>query len=192
MPVSCESASRLLFYVSGLIVIVCLAGDSIYAERNHFARRADLIIAASQSAKFSPEGEEFSVRFPQEPVVTIGKRFFGDRPANHKFHFYTVFTGSELLKVESYEGDKPADLARIAMSFRRGARNTSNVELNGFKGREFTQEIEGLSFKGRYFVTKKHLYVVQACRRGDYSAAMDDFLNSFSLAPERSPITGIT
>jgi hypothetical protein len=183
MTVTFASANRLLIHAFVLFVIVSLTGNIIHASRKDSATDSSLLIAGSQYVEFSPEGEEFSVRFPQQPQITVGKRFFGDRQANHKFHFYAVFTGSELLIVESYEGDKPGDLARIVMPFRRGARSTSSLELNGFKGREFTQEVEGLSFKARYFVTKKHLYIVDAGKRGDYNAGIDDFLNSFSLAP---------
>ena len=188
MAARSESANCVLMPALVLIVIGCLAGNVVHASRDDFAKGTNPVIAGSQSVEFSPEGEEFSVRFPQPPRVTAGRRFFGDRPANHKFHLYTAFTGSELLIVESYEGDKPNDLARIVMQFRRAVRSISNLELNGFKGREFIQEVEGLSFKARYFVTKKHLYIVEAGRRGEYSAAIDDFLNSFSLAPH-SPRT---
>jgi TonB family protein len=129
----------------------------------------------------SPEGEEFTVNFPAEPRMTTGKRFFGDRQNNYKFHFYSVVTNNTLFLVESYEGDRPKDLLRILMSGRRGITGVADVELNGVKGKEFTHDIEGLSFKGRYFATKKHAYVVEAAKRGAYDQSMDHFLNSFLL-----------
>src|SRR6185503_11058424 len=129
----------------------------------------------------SPEDEEFTVNFPAEPRMTTGKRFFGDRQNNYKFHFYTVVTNNTLFLVESYEGDRPKDLLRILMSGRRGITGVADVELNGIKGKEFSHDIEGLSFKGRYFATKKHAYVVEAAKRGDYDQSMDHFLNSFIL-----------
>jgi TonB family protein len=129
----------------------------------------------------SPEGEEFTVNFPAEPRMTTGKRFFGDRQNNYKFHFYSVVTNNTLFLVESYEGDRPKDLLKILMSGRRGITGVADVELNGVKGKEFTHDIEGLSFKGRYFATKKHAYVVEAAKRGAYDQSMDHFLNSFLL-----------
>jgi len=129
----------------------------------------------------SPEGEEFTVNFPAEPRMTTGKRFFGDRQNNYKFHFYSVVTNNTLFLVESYEGDRPKDLLRILMSGRRGITGVADVELNGIKGKEFSHDIEGLSFKGRYFATKKHAYVVEAAKRGAYDQSMDHFLNSFLL-----------
>lgn len=134
--------------------------------------------------EFSPAGEEFTAWFPAEPIMTAGKRFFGERQRDYQFHFYTIFTGDTLFMVESYEGDKPQELVRITMSSRRRISGRAGIELNGYKGTEFTQEVEGLAFKGRYFATKKHLYIVETAKRGDYDPAMDQFLNSFRL--ERS------
>jgi TonB family protein len=129
----------------------------------------------------SPEGEEFTVNFPAEPRMTTGKRFFGERQNNYKFHFYSVVTNNTLFLVESYEGDRPKDLLKILMSGRRGITGVADVELNGIKGKEFSHDIEGLSFKGRYFATKKHAYVIEAAKRGEYDQSMDHFLNSFIL-----------
>jgi hypothetical protein len=132
--------------------------------------------------EFSPEGEEFTVLLPQRARITEGKRFFGDRQRDYEFRLYRVFAGNTLFTVESYEGDKPKDLARIVMSGRRALNSQASIELNGFKGNEFTHDVEGLSFKGRCFATRKHVYVVEAAKRGAYDPAMDQFLNSFSLA----------
>ena len=144
------------------------------------------VAAQSPQAAFawresSPEDEEFTVNFPAEPRMTTGKRFFGDRQNNYKFHFYTVVTNNTLFLVESYEGDRPKDLLKILMSGRRGITGIADVELNGVKGKEFTHDIEGLSFKGRYFATKKHAYVVEGAKRGAYDQSIDHFLNSFIL-----------
>lgn len=129
----------------------------------------------------SPEGEEFAINFPAPPRMTVGKRFFGERANYYKFHFYTVFANNTLFLVESYEGDRPKDLLRILISGRRHINGVSDVELSGVKGKEFTHDIEGLAFKGRYFATKKHAYVVEVAKRGDYDPSMDRFLNSFML-----------
>jgi hypothetical protein len=137
--------------------------------------------------EFSPEREEFTVSLPQAPRVTQGKRFFGDRPRDYKFRFYIVVAGNTLFMVESYEGDKPKDLARILMSGRRAITDQASIELNGFKGKEFSHSVEGLSFKGRYFATSKHLYVVEAAKRGAYDPTMDQFLNSFRFESKNVP-----
>ena len=144
------------------------------------------VAAQSPQAAFawresSPEDEEFTVNFPAEPRMTTGKRFFGDRQNNYKFHFYTVVTNNTLFLVESYEGDRPKELLKILMSGRRGITGIADVELNGVKGKEFTHDIEGVAFKGRYFATKKHAYVVEAAKRGAYDQSIDHFLNSFIL-----------
>jgi hypothetical protein len=161
------------------------------------ANAADDSNRASDPYDFSPEGEDFTVLFPESPRLTVGKRFFGDRQRDHKFHRYTVFSAHVLFVVESYEGDKPKDLMRIAMSGRRGLRIGAAIELNGYKGNEFTQEVEGISFKGKYFTTKKHFYIVEAGKRETSSPMMDEFLDSFSLeqhlakAPAGAPL-GLT
>jgi len=72
------------------------------------------VAAQSPQAAFawresSPEDEEFTVNFPAEPRMTTGKRFFGERQNNYKFHFYSVVTNNTLFLVESYEGDRPKD-----------------------------------------------------------------------------------
>lgn len=144
---------------------------------------------ASTSKDFSPEDEEFTVSLPQLPRITRGKRFFGDRQRDYEFRLYTVFAGNTLFTVESYEGDKPKDLARILMFGRRALSFQAGIELNGFKGKEFSHNIEGLSFKGRYFAASKHLYVVEAAKRGAYDPAMDQFLNSFRLENKSMPAT---
>lgn len=160
--------------VAALMVSIALFGTVITAtpkwNQEGFAWRES-----------SPEDEEFTVNFPAEPRMTTGKRFFGDRQNNYKFHFYTVVTKNTLFLVESYEGDRPKDLLRILMSGRRGITGVADVELNGIKGKEFSHDIEGLSFKGRYFATKKHAYVVEAAKRGAYDQSIDHFLNSFIL-----------
>jgi TonB family protein len=157
-----------------LLIAVLLIGGTVSAA----AQSNQEAFAWRES---SPEGEEFTVNFPAEPRMTAGKRFFGDRQNNHKFHFYSVVSNNTLFLVESYEGDRPKDLLRILMSGRRGITGIADVELNGVKGKEFSHDIEGLSFKGRYFATKKHAYVVEAAKRGDYDPSMDHFLNSFIL-----------
>jgi TonB family protein len=159
--------------------LVLAGGSAIYGPVTRAAaNRTQENLAWSES---SPEGEEFTVNFPALPRMTVGKRFFGDRASHYKFHFYTVFTNNTLFLVESYEGDQPRDLLRILMSGRRHVNGVSDVELNGVKGKEFSHDIEGLAFKGRYFATKKHAYVVEAAKRGDYDPSMDRFLNSFML-----------
>ncbi len=160
--------------IAALMVAIALIGSALAAtaqtNQESFAWRES-----------SPEGEEFTANFPAEPHMTVGKRFFGDRQNSYKFHFYSVFTNNTLFLVESYEGDRPKDLLRILTSGRRRITGVADVELNGVKGKEFSHDIEGLSFKGRYFATKKHVYVVEAAKRGDYDQSMDHFLNSFIL-----------
>ncbi len=158
----------------GLLVAGLLIGGALSAV----AQPPQAALAWRES---SPENEEFTVNFPAEPRMTTGKRFFGDRQNNYKFHFYSVVTNNTLFLVESYEGDRPKDLLRILMSGRRGITGVADVELNGIKGKEFSHDIENLSFKGRYFATKKHAYVVEAARRGAYDESIDHFLNSFIL-----------
>ena len=155
------------------------------------AARANHNDMAQDRSEVSPPGEEFTVSFPATPRLTVGKRFFEDRQSKDKFHFYTVFIDNVLFKVESYEGDKPKDLARITLVFRPGLREGANVQLNGYKGKEFTQNKQGLLVKGRYFVTTRHLYIVEAATRGTDDPAMDQFLNSFRLEQHSSNVPAL-
>lgn len=174
----------------GIIICLLLAPGTNWGQA--FLRRANNNVAfirapfvdrmtAAAAAQVAPAGEEFSVAFPQTPRITVGRRFFGDRQGRDKFRLYVVFTAETLFMVESYESDQPKDAGRILVSSRRGLSSLASIELDGFKGKEFTQDVAGLSFKGRYFSTHKHFYIVETAKRGSYDPAMDQFLNSFSL-----------
>jgi len=157
------------------------------AAKENGRGRPDVSLQDPSWYEFSPEGEEFTVLLPQRPRVTQGKRFFGDRQRDYEFRLYIVFSGNTLFTVESYEGDKPKDLARMLMFGRRALSSQASIELNGLKGKEFGLDVEGLSFKGRYFATSKHLYVIEAAKRGAYDPLMEQFVNSFRLENKGAP-----
>lgn len=181
----------LLILISAPVSATFAAGFGVIGSRKVPECINDSVQGRSE---ISPEGEEFTISFPEAPRLTVGKRFFGDRQKNYKFHFYKAFMGDVLFMVESYEGDRPKELARMALVSRRGLSYGAGVELNGYNGQEFTQENEGFLVKGRAFATKNHFYIVEAATRGSSSPAMDEFLVSFRLEPPGSiqPATAVS
>src|ERR1044071_4724267 len=132
--------------------------------------------------QISPAGEEFTISVPAAPRVTEGSRyFFIDRQLLVPFRIYRVFAGGTLFTVESYQGPHPKDLTKVLLSGRRATHVELDVAIGDLKGKTFTQEIEGLNFKGEYLVGRKHLYIVEAARRGNYDPAIDQFFGSLSF-----------
>jgi hypothetical protein len=177
----------LLALISTAVSATFAAGSGVDGSRSVAERLASVDDSAQDRREISPDGEEFTISFPDPPWLTVGKRFFGDRQRNYEFHFYTVFSGDVLYIVESYEGDRPKELASMAL-VRHGLSSGADVDLNGYQGKEFIQEKEGLLVKGRYFATKKHLYIVEAATRGSSAPAIDEFLNSFRLEQQGSTL----
>jgi len=149
-----------------------------------FSSPANAFRLAEQSGwiQISPAGEEFTISVPAAPRVTEGSRyFFIDRQLLVPFRIYRVFAGGTLFTVESYGAAHPKDLAKVLLSGRRSIHFESDVAIGDLKGKTFTQEIEGLNFKGEYLVGRKHLYIVEAARRGNYDPAIDQFFGSLSF-----------
>jgi TonB family protein len=132
---------------------------------------------------FAPEGEEFSVLMPQPPHVSRGiKYFYLNRDEPVRFSVYTVFHDKTLFVIQSYESTKAKELVKdLFWARKKRFKFERDVDLNGHKGKAFTQIGEGFSDKGQYFITRNHIYIVEAAKRDTFDPTMDHFLSSFKL-----------
>lgn len=145
--------------------------------KNHQAR--------STWQEVAPNNEEFSILVPQMPNVSSGSKLFSfgsGKEVTANFRVYSLFSGNTLFVIQSYEVSKPSDLVKdVFWSRRKSLSFERTIELNGYKGKLFTQRVDGIFHRGKYFLTRSHLYIVEAARRGNYDPSVDEYLNSFKL-----------
>jgi hypothetical protein len=142
----------------------------------------------SEWQALAPAGEEFSILMPPLSDVYLGTRYMDmgfDRGQMVTVRIYRSLMDQTLFVIQSYEASDLKDLVDDVVKSNKQLSFGSDLKLNGFKGRSFSRK--GLSIfstifgKGQYFITKKHLYIVEAARKGGDDPSLDRFLNSFNL-----------
>jgi hypothetical protein len=131
----------------------------------------------------APTGEEFSVLMPPLSDAYRGMRYMslGYEGQTVKVHIYRALTDQALFVIQSYEASNLKNLLRDIIRPNRELSFERDVKLSGFKGKSFTRVGLTTFGKGQYFITKKHLYIIEAVRRDGDDPVLDKFLNSVNL-----------
>jgi TonB family protein len=148
--------------------------------------------------RLAPKKEEFSVLMPGSASVYVGSTYLRPGPYDTNWvsmpvRIYNVISDKTLFVIQSYESPNLKSLRdTLFNSDDKFFKFEQDVKSNGFKGKRFVRSKTNIFGAGEYFLTKHHLYVIEAVRRDSDSPLIDQFLTSFNLeSNNESPVEAL-
>lgn len=146
---------------------------------------------AARRQQFAPAGEKFSVLLPAAPEVSAGSKLYAagsDELVEADFKVYSLFSGGTLHTVQSYEVSQPREvLSDILRGRGKVLSFGAESKPGGVRARPFTAKYEGVSHREQYFLAGRHIYLVEAARRGPHHPDIDRFIDSFKVSDAAAP-----
>ncbi|OLE51954.1 MAG: hypothetical protein AUG51_20390 [Acidobacteria bacterium 13_1_20CM_3_53_8] len=174
-----------------IILFALLASSLIITPKTGVQVTGAQTPASDESAwkRYFVRGEEFSVLLPELPAMTTSVNFVPKLNAERQERVLGAYADGTVYAIFTYENAKKKLTLEDFISEFQAARGQitfqRDLNLKGFKGKQFLLNIPGCDGSVRFYATKKHTYILEVVSSHGDRSAVERFFNSFQL--ENSP-----
>lgn len=186
-------------FILGVYLLLALPGTTGVSvasfERSTLSAQSNVGGQQAEWQRVNPGGEEFSILTPIAPtLIRLGGNFYFS-PGSEQILEHRSYGGSDgdfIFFVESYKAERPQKLAKhLDKRDYPPAVFESEVQLSGFKAKQYRLESPHYHGKRFFVVTKEHAYLITAASKDENSAAVTRFVSSLILGEKiTAPATG--